>query len=130
MNTPKPKPGPFPRRPGLEAAVDPNRAQEQGSVRIKDLQPIRLATNRVQEGSWMGFPLTHSVITPTLFGGAAMLIKLGSETPVGDTVQFVPQFVIRLPFDTPQKLHVPEARAEAEQVAEMYITILNDWRQG
>ena len=117
------------RSPGLEAA-DPNRAQEQGSVRIKELLPIRLATNRVQNGPWSGFPLTHRVITPTLFGGPAMLVKLGSETPVGDTVQFVPQFIIRLPFATPQALNIPEARAEAEQVAEMYTIILNDWRQG
>lgn len=124
------KPWPPQRRPGLPVAVDPGRAEEQGSVRIKELLPIRLATNRVQDGPWSGFPLTHSIITPTLFGGAAILIKLGSETPVGDTVRFVPQFVIRLPFASAQAMRSPEARAEAEQVAEMCTTILNDWRQG
>lgn len=124
------KPWPPKRTPGLRAAQPADdHATAPGTMRVKELVPIRLATQRVQSGPWTGFPLTSYEITPTLYGGAAMLIKLGSESPVGETVRFVPQFAIRLPFADATALNAPEARAEAEQVAQMYITILNDWRK-
>lgn len=110
------------------AAQQPTNAQ---SVTVlKELTPIRLATQRpLGEGEkWSGFPLTSATVTTSLFGGPHYRISLRSDRrlPASDinAAPTIPVFVIRWSC-THEELHDAAFAAQVQATADAYMDMLN-----
>ena len=99
--------------------------EERSVTRIKELVPVRVATQRVLDGPWSGAPLTAHRIIGSNFGGKHFILQLGHMAKVGDADTFRLVFVVRLPIEGKEPFDDPELLADAARTAEGMLSMLN-----
>ena len=99
--------------------------EERSVTRIKELVPVRVATQRVLDGPWSGAPLTAHRIIGSNFGGKHFILQLGHMAKVGDADSFRLVFVVRLPIEGKEPFDDPELLADAARTAEGMLSMLN-----
>ena len=118
----------------VQQAIDQQPTNAQSITVLKELTPIRLATQRplVDGEQWSGYALTHYDVATSLFGGAHYRIKLYCPRLLSEPVEpggmgRIPVFVIRWSC-TNEQLKDDAFRAQVEATARGYMDMLNSRR--
>jgi hypothetical protein len=107
----------------IKAAEQP--LQQNSITKLQALVPVRVATSRVLEGTWVGPALDEARVVGSLFGGAHYILQLGYNQVVGYAASFRLVFVAHMPVEKGVSLTDPAVIADAQQTANAFLMMLN-----
>jgi hypothetical protein len=99
--------------------------QQNSITKLQALVPVRVATSKILEGTWVGPALDEARVVGSLFGGAHYILQLGYNQVVGYAASFRLVFVAHMPVEKGVSLTDPAVIEDAQQTANAFMMMLN-----